>query len=86
MLIEATVPNSFKILLSVSINVANPDAVVRLVINVALPIFMITCLSDFVLLPCFATSCWYLLIKKIQFGIPITMIRGGINAVSIVIS
>ena len=40
--IEATVPNSFNILLSVKMKVANPEAVVKFVINVALPIFMIT--------------------------------------------
>ena len=85
-LIEATVPNSFSTLLSVRIKVANPEAVVKFVINVAFPIFMITRRSDFALFPCFATSCWYLLIRKIQLGIPMTMIRGGINAVSIVIS
>ena len=39
---DATVPNSFKILLSVKIKVANPHAVVMLVIRVALPIFEIT--------------------------------------------
>ena len=32
------------------------------------------------------TSCWYLLIKKIQLGIPITIINGGIKAVKTVIS
>ncbi len=84
--IEATVPNSFKTLLSVNMKVANPEAVVRLVIKVAFPIFMITRCKDLTLLPCFATSCWYLLMKKIQLGMPITMINGGINAVSIVIS
>ena len=41
-LIDATTPNSFNILLFVRINVANPDAVVRLVIKVALPILTIT--------------------------------------------
>ena len=39
MLIEATVPNSFSTLLSVRIKVANPEAVVKFVINVAFPIF-----------------------------------------------
>ena len=41
-LIDATTPNSFNILLLVRINVANPEAVVRLVIKVALPILTIT--------------------------------------------
>ena len=67
-------------------NVANPDAVVTLVIKVALPTLVMTRCSDFTLLPCSLTSCWYLLIKKIQLGIPITMIKGGISAVSTVIS
>ena len=31
-------------------------------------------------------GCWYLLIKKIQLGIPITIINGGIIAVKTVIS
>ena len=83
---EATTPNSFKSLLSVSINVANPDAVVTLVISVALPTLVITRCKLFTLLPWDFTSCWYLLIKKIQLGIPITIINGGINAVSTVIS
>ena len=38
-LMDATTPNSFNILLLVKIKVANPEAVVRLVIKVALPIF-----------------------------------------------
>ena len=42
MFMDATVPNSFKILLSVKMKVANPHAVVMLVIRVALPIFEIT--------------------------------------------
>ena len=45
-LMEATTPNSFKILLFVRIKVANPDAVVRLVINVAFPTFMMTRCKD----------------------------------------
>ena len=48
---EATTPNSFKSLLFVKMNVANPEAVVTLVINVALPIFVITRCNDFTLLP-----------------------------------
>ena len=35
---------------------------------------------DLALFPCLLTSCWYLLIKNIQLGIPMTMIRGGISA------
>ena len=83
---EATIPNSLSNLLSVKINVAKPEAVVILVINVAFPTFVMTRCSDFTLLPCSLTSCWYLLIRKIQLGKPITIIKGGINAVSTVIS
>ena len=85
-LIDATIPNSFNTLLSVRIKVAKPDAVVRLVISVAFPIFIITLRRDLNMFPCFAISCWYLLIKKIQLGTPITIIKGGISAVRIVIS
>ncbi len=80
------IPNSFSKSLSVIIKVANPAAVVRFVIKVALPTLEITRCKDFALLPCFLISCWYLLIKKIQFGIPITIIKGGIMAVKTVIS
>ena len=83
---EATMPNSFRILLSVKIKVAKPEAVVRLVIKVAFPIFMITRCKDLIMLPCLATSCWYLLIRKIQLGTPMTIIKGGIRAVKTVIS
>ena len=86
MFIDATVPNSFKILLSVKMKVANPHAVVMLVIRVALPIFEITLWRERAWFPCFLTSCWYLFIKKIQFGTPITIIKGGISAVKTVIS
>ena len=85
-LIEATIPNSLSSLLSVIINVAKPEAVVTLVIKVALPIFEITRCKDRAWLPCFFTSCWYLLIRKMQLGMPITIINGGIRAVSTVIS
>src|SRR6056300_928084 len=85
-LIEATIPNSFNRVLSVMIKVANPEAVVTLVIRVAFPILAITRCNESALLPCFWASCWYLLMRKIQLGIPITMIKGGINAVSTVIS
>lgn len=63
-----------------------PEAVVTLVIRVAFPILEITRCKERAWFPCFFTSCWYLLIKKIQFGIPITMINGGIKAVRTVIS
>ena len=67
-------------------NVAKPAAVVKLVINVAFPTLEITLCNDLALFPCFFISCWYLLIKKIQFGMPITIISGGIIAVKTVIS
>jgi hypothetical protein len=43
---EATIPNSVSNLLSVIINVANPEAVVTLVIKVAFPILEITRCSE----------------------------------------
>ena len=51
MLNDATIPNCFNKVLSVKINVANPEAVVTLVIKVALPILVITLCNDFALLP-----------------------------------
>ena len=86
MLMLATTPNSFNKELSVRMKVANPEAVVTLVIKVAFPTLVITRCSAFALLPCFLYSCWYLLIRNIQLGIPITIIRGGISAVNTVIS
>ena len=64
--------------------VANPEAVVTLVIKVAFPIFVITFCNESDLSPCLLSSCWYLLIKKIQLGIPITIMRGGMIAVKTV--
>ena len=86
MFTEATIPNSFSSVLSVMIKVANPAAVVTLVIKVAFPTLVITLCNDLALLPWFLISCWYLLIRKIQLGIPMTMINGGIIAVRTVIS
>ena len=48
---DATNPNSESSLLFVVINVANPDAVVTLVIKVAFPILVITFSSAICLLP-----------------------------------
>ena len=48
---EATSPNSESSLLFVVINVANPEAVVTLVIKVAFPILVITFSSAICLLP-----------------------------------
>tara|TARA_B100001109_G_scaffold146831_1_gene119531 strand:+ start:591 stop:1046 length:456 start_codon:yes stop_codon:yes gene_type:complete len=84
MLSDATNPNSDRSLLFVVINVANPEAVVTLVINVAFPIFVITFSRATCLIPCVLSSRWYLLIRKMQLGIPITIISGGIIAVSTV--
>ena len=79
-------PNSLNSSLSKMIKVAKPEAVVILVINVAFPILEITRCKESAWFPCFLTSCWYLLIKKIQLGIPMTIINGGIKAVRMVIS
>jgi len=85
-LMEATIPNSVSSLLSVIIKVAKPEAVVTFVMRVAFPIFEITRCNERAWFPCFLTSCWYLLMRNIQLGIPITMISGGIKAVRTVIS
>ena len=61
-------------------------AVVRLVIKVAIPILVVTRCKAFTLLWCFLYSWWYLLVKKMQFGIPITIINVGTKAVKTVIS
>ena len=85
-LIEAIIPNSTSSCDFVNIKVAKPEAVVRLVIKVALPTLVITRCSDLAWFPCFLISCWYLLIRKIAFGTPITIISGGIKPVNTVIS
>ncbi|SRR5690554_316740 len=81
---KATIPNSTKILLSVIINVANPNAVVEFVKNVAFPTLLITRCKAFILLLCKAYSWWYLLRKYTLLGTLITIISGGNNAVKIV--
>ena len=86
MLMEATIPNSLSRSLSNMMKVAKPEAVVMLVIKVAFPILEITRCKESAWFPCFFTSCWYLLMRKIQLGIPITIISGGIRAVRMVIS
>ena len=50
-LIDATMPNSLSISAPVSINAANPAAVVAFVTNVALPIFCTTRDNAFTLFP-----------------------------------
>ena len=57
-----------------------------LVIKVAFPTFEITRCNDFAWLPCFFTSCWYLLMRNTALGTPITIINGGIKADKTVIS
>ena len=57
MLSDATTPNSFSNLLLVAMKVANPDAVVTLVIKVAFPIFVITFCNESDLSPCLLSSC-----------------------------
>ena len=85
-LMDAIIPNSVKIELFVIIKVENPEAVVKLVSKVAFPTFWITLCNAFILFPCCLYSWWYLFKRKIQLGIPITIINGGIIAESIVIS
>ena len=57
MLMEATIPNSLKSSLFTKIKVAKPEAVVKLVIKVALPTFAITRCRDLAWLPCSFISC-----------------------------
>ena len=57
MFIEAIIPNSFRSLLSVKMNVEKPQAVVKFVIKDAFPIRIITCSRDLDWLPCSLTSC-----------------------------
>ena len=83
--IEAMRPNSWSDWLFVSRKAAKPVAVVTLVSKVILPILPIIIFSDLILLLFFLYSLWNLLIKKIQFGIPMTIKTGGTNAVSRVI-
>ena len=82
----ATIPNSTNIALLVEINVAKPNAVVVLVRKIAFPVFSITLLRALIWLLCFLYSLWYLFNKKIQLGMPITIISGGIKPVKSVIS
>ena len=49
-LMGAIIPNSFNTVCQN--NVAKPEAVVRLVISVALPIFIITLCKDLTMFPC----------------------------------
>jgi hypothetical protein len=85
MLNDEIIPNSFKISLLVIMKVANPAAVVKLVIKVAVPTLVMTlCCSGFI-----TVSAIFLLVlisKKIQFGIPITITKVGTSAVRTVIS
>ena len=83
---EATKPNWRKSLLEVSINVAKPNAVVVFVRMVIFPTRLIIWTNDLDLLPCSLNSLWYLLIRKIQLGTPMTIKSGGIKAVRMVIS
>ena len=78
---DATTPNSCSVSLFVRIKAANPEAVVRLVSNVILPIFCIIICNAISLLLVLLNSLWNLLIRKMQFGIPITIITGGTRAI-----
>ena len=81
---DATTPNSISRLLDVMINVAKPQAVVRLVTNDAFPILHIVRCNAITLRPCNLYSAWYLLNIYIMFGMPITISSGGIIDVRMV--
>src|SRR3970040_2603963 len=83
---EEIIPNSLNNSLWVIIKVAKPAAVVKFVISVAVPTLVITLCNARALLPCEINSCWYLLVKKIQLGIPMTITNEGTKAVRTVIS
>ena len=55
-LIPATIPNSFRSLMSVVSSTKNPMAVVKLVMKVTIPIFLTIRLKALILLPCFTNS------------------------------
>ncbi len=57
MFTDAKIPNSRNKLLLTKTKVAKPEAVVILVIKVALPILAITLCKDLAWLPCFFISC-----------------------------
>ena len=80
-LIEATRPNSNSIWVSVEQNTANPMEVVTLANIRETPTFSIDLANARILLWCKAKLLWYLLSIIIQFGIPITISRGGISPV-----
>ena len=83
---DVTIPNSINKSLLETIKVAKPMAVVRFVIKVAIPILVVTRCNALALFPCTLYSWWYLLVRNIQFGIPMTMIKVGTKAVKTVIS
>ena|SRR6185369_7875162 len=78
-LIAATTPNSTNMVLFVKYNTAKPIAVVIFARNKVMPMVSMVLVSAFILLPCALNSLWYLLIRKIQFGKPMTMIKGAIS-------
>ena len=61
-------------------NVAKPTAVVTFVMKVAVPTLVKTRCKPLALFPWIRVSWWYLLVKKIQFGIPIITINEGTKA------
>src|SRR3954466_12569466 len=83
-LIAATTPNSTSMEEFVKYNTPKPMAVVTFARNKSTPIVSIITEIAFSLLPCFAYSAWYLLKRKTQFGIPITMISGAMTPLSTV--
>ena len=82
---EAVIPNSTRIWLEVTMKVAKPAAVVKLLRNEAFPIFWIIRCKALILFPWRSYSAWNLLIMNTKFGIHITINRGGNMAVSSVI-
>lgn len=78
-LIAATTPNSTSMELLVKYNTPKPMAVVMLAKNKVIPMVSILRCRAFILLPWAKNSPWYLLMRKIQLGKPITMMSGAIK-------
>jgi len=78
-------PNSRSTSLRVTARVAKPEAVVRLVIRVAVPMRMITRCRALILLPYRENSKLYLFSIYMLFSMPMMISRGGIIPVRMVI-
>src|SRR5688500_15607625 len=81
----ATTPNSTSIVLLVKYRTPKPMAVVILARNRVMPIVSMVRASAFTLLPCMENSLWYVLMRTIQVGRPITIMSGAIRPLSTVI-